>query len=72
MLFDPNIYTINGNVGVGVLHSRKEERNNVSFKSCHLHESLLWKKKRNNLCSQEPLSNQGKEGLGGVISSQSP
>lgn len=31
---------------LGVLHSREEERNNVSFKSCHLHESLLWKKKK--------------------------
>lgn len=31
---------------LGILHSREEERNNASFKSCHLHESLLWKKKK--------------------------
>lgn len=49
MLFDPNIYTINGNSGArDITHSREEERNNTSFKSCHLHENLLWKKKINN------------------------
>lgn len=56
-----------------ILHRSEEERNNVSFKPCHLLERLLWKKKGNTQLICIPRSSWltwDEEGLGAVINNK--
>lgn len=76
--FDPNVYTTNGNSGVRVI-TQERRRKNAFFKSYHLHEKLLWKKKRNKQliafsinCIPKSCWPTGGKGLHRVINNEPP
>lgn len=57
---------------LGILHRKEEEWNCASFKSCHLHEILLWEEKEINNVPGSSAQLGKKGGLSGIISTKPP